>query len=664
MSMKILSPAGDFESLKMAVFNGADEVYLGVKDFNARNIEGFSIETLKQAVDFAHIYGVKVFLAVNILFSDEEIQKALDLVVEAYNIGVDAFIVQDMGLMCLIRKNYPQIELHISTQLGVHNLEGAKFVEGLGAKRVVLARETSLEEIKRIRTNTKLEIEYFAHGALCVSFSGNCYLSSYLNDASGNRGKCKQLCRLPYDFYLENNKLASGYLLSAKDFNMLDRLKDLEEAGVNSLKIEGRARRPYYVAEITKAYKQALNGEDVNNNNISLAFNRGFTEGYFNGNGEIISNKQNHIGIEIGEVKKFKKGERFNEIYILSNYNITPKSTLKFFSKGIEVATISAYDISKRGELYRVTTTQIVKVGDKVNLISDYLLEQETLNTIKKVEVDILLKALPDKEIEATINYDKEIILKGGALSKAKNQPLTQSDLETCFNKSEMFKPNLKVELGEVFIPKSELNEFRRKVYEACYNSLVDTGRDKLNKITIKAINSKIEELSEYQIVENLKENFVAKNIIYSPEEYVLDDVAEFIKLCKGQNKTPLLDTPNFATEKDIKILSEIVEKTKITIIANNVYALSFNTNKVIGGGLNIYNKYAAEFYGLPYLKAEQSDFKMPYMTLKHCPIKNLLNANCANCKFKNGYYYTMQNGKKLKLKRKKLSECTFYLTD
>ena len=664
MSMKILSPAGDFESLKMAVYNGADEVYLGVKDFNARNIEGFSIETLKPAVDFAHIYGVRVFLAVNILFSDEEIQKALDLIVDSYNIGVDAFIVQDIGLISLVKKLYPQIELHISTQLGVHNLEGAKYVEGLGAKRVVLARETSLEEIKRIRKNTNLEIEYFAHGALCVSFSGNCYISSYLNDASGNRGKCKQLCRLPYDFYLENNKLASGYLLSAKDFNMLDRLKDLEDAGVDSLKIEGRARRPYYVAETTKAYKQALNGEYYNNTNISLAFNRGFTEGYFNGNAEIISNKQNHIGIEIGEVKKFKKGERFNEIYILSNYNITPKSTLKFFSNGKESATISAYDVSKQGELYRVTTTQNVKVKDKVNLISDYFLEQETLKDIKKVEVEILLKVLPGQEIEATVNCGKEIVIKGGDLSKAKNQPLTLLDLETCFNKSELFKPNLKVELGEVFIPKSELNEFRRKVYDACYNSLIDTNRDKLNKTIIKAIGSTIEELSGYQIVENLKEKFDAKNIIYSPEEYVLEDIVEFVKLCKNQNKTPLLDTPNFATEKDIKILSEIVEKTKITIVANNVYALSFNTNKVIGGGLNIYNKYAAEFYGLPYLKAEQSEFKMPYMTLKHCPIKNLLNGNCANCKFKKGYYYAMQNGKKLKLKRKKISECTFYLTD
>ena len=247
MKMKILSPAGDFESLKAAVIAGADEVYLGVRNFNARNIEGFSLETLKQAVDYAHIFSVKINLAVNILFSDDEIQQALDLIVDAYNLGVDSFIIQDVGLMSLVHENYPQIEVHASTQMGLHNLEGLKALEDLGFSRVVLARETSLSEVKRIKENTSLEIEYFAHGALCVSFSGNCYLSSYLNDASGNRGKCKQLCRLPYEIFVGNEKKADGYLLSAKDFNMTNRLQDLLDAGVDVLKIEGRARRPFYV---------------------------------------------------------------------------------------------------------------------------------------------------------------------------------------------------------------------------------------------------------------------------------------------------------------------------------------------------------------------------------------------------------------------------------
>ena len=284
MNMKVLSPVGDMDSLKQAVYNGADEVYLGVKDFNARNnIAGFDLQSLKQAVDFAHVFGVRVFLTVNILFTDDEMQSALDLIVEAHNIGVDAFIVQDLGLVSLVHNYYPQIELHASTQMGIHNLEGVQALADLGLKRVVLSRETPLEEIKRIRQNSNIEIEYFVQGALCVSFSGNCYISSYLCDASGNRGKCKQLCRLPYTLKYNGKTLKEGYLLSAKDFNMLNRLQELQDAGVNSIKIEGRARRPYYVGVATRTYRRAVDeitqtGADLTD--LQLAFNRGYTEGY------------------------------------------------------------------------------------------------------------------------------------------------------------------------------------------------------------------------------------------------------------------------------------------------------------------------------------------------------------------------------------------------
>ena len=257
--MKILSPAGNFESLKMAVYNGADEVYLGISDFNARNnIEGFTIDTLKDAVNFAHIYNVKVHLAINILFSNSELGDAIEVVGKALNMGVDAFIVQDLGLISLINRLYPMADVHLSTQMAIHNLEGILALKKYKFSRVVLARETPLEEIKRIKKFSDVEIEYFAQGALCVSFSGNCYLSSYIQSASGNRGKCKQLCRLPYTFYKGDKKLKKGYLLSAKDFCMIDRLKDLKDAGVDAIKIEGRAKSFYYVASVTAAYRQAI----------------------------------------------------------------------------------------------------------------------------------------------------------------------------------------------------------------------------------------------------------------------------------------------------------------------------------------------------------------------------------------------------------------------
>ena len=482
MKMKILSPAGDMESLKVAVFNGADEVYLGVKDFNARNIEGFSIETLKDAVNFAHIFGVKVNLAVNILFSDEEMQSALDLVVDAYNLGVDSFIVQDFGLASLIHEFYPQIEMHASTQMGIHNLEGVKAGECLGFKRVVLSRETPIEEIKRIRENSSIKIEYFCQGALCVCFSGNCYLSSYLHDASGNRGKCKQLCRLPYSFRLNNKELNSGYLLSAKDFNMLNNLKDLQDAGVDVLKIEGRARRPYYVGVATRTYKQALNGEKYNLEDLKLGFNRGYTAGYFNGNGEIISNKQNHIGIEIGTVKNFKQGKKFNEIFISSDREISPKSVLKFFNKDEEVV-VTAYDIKKVKDLYRITTTQNVKIGSSVNLISDFEKEVQLLSASKRRKVEIKITAKENLPIKAEFVLNGEhYLVEGEICSFAKSQPLTCEELKNNFNKSNLFEADLTCEIDNVFLPKKALNEFRRTVYEKITNILTENKKEKFNK--------------------------------------------------------------------------------------------------------------------------------------------------------------------------------------
>jgi len=669
MKMKILSPAGDLESLKQAVFNGADEIYLGIKDFNARNnITGFDLNTLKEAVDFAHIYNVRVFCAVNILFDDYEIIPALNLIVDAYNLGVDAFIIQDYGLINLIHENYPEIEIHASTQMGIHNLEGVKAIEPF-VKRVVLARETPLEEIKRIRQNSNIEIEYFVQGALCVSFSGNCYLSSYECDASGNRGKCKQLCRLPYTLKNNNKKIKEGYLLSAKDFNMLNRLKELEEAGVTSLKIEGRARRPYYVGTATKIYRKAIDNLELtkqDSTELKLAFNRGYTEGYFNGNSNIISNLQNHVGIEIGKVEKFKLGKKFNEIYISSNYKITPKSTLKFYNNNIETAIISAFDLSKVDNLYRITTTQKVKVGDIVNLISNFELETKLLNSITKQKLEIKITAKQNQPIIATSNLNNnQIIYHGPICQPAQNYPLTIEELQTNFNKNEYFYPTITANLENIFIPKQQLNEFRRNFYSAIINELTSLKHNKLLKKNIIKQSLNVKKLKDFQIIEDLNDVYNEKNIIYSPSDFNEENIKTFIENCKTNNKKPILNLPNFTLKEDIESLKSLVEKLQIAIIVNNYYALTFNTEKFAGGGLNIYNTFSANYFGLNYLTAEnERNIKMPYMTLRHCPMKEHLNANCANCPYNENYTYTMPNGKTMKLKRVKINTCTFYLTD
>ena len=667
--MKILSPAGNMQSLKMAIFNGADEVYLGINSFNARNnIDGFTLDNLQEAIDFAHVFGVKVLLAINILFADNELQSALDTAVTAYNKGIDALIIQDLGLAYLLHKYYPQIELHASTQMGLHNLEGVNAILPLGFKRVVLARETPLAEIKRIKQNANVEIEYFAQGALCVSFSGNCYLSSYLNNASGNRGKCKQLCRLRYTLYNGNKKLKDGYLLSAKDFNMINRLPDLKEAGVHVIKIEGRARRPYYVAVATKQYYNAINKLPNVAEHLQLAFNRQYTDGYFSGNGNIISPYSAHIGIFVGKVEKFVKGKNFNEVYFSSNRPLSPKSTFKFFDNSTEKATISAFDLQEisKGK-YKLTTTNVVKPGYTVNLIIDAFHEEQVLNQIVKRPVDINISAQIDKPIAAHILLNnKKLEICGDICQKANKQPLTKQEIIKNFAKSEIFDAQIAFNsFDNIFLSKQQLNSFRRKVFDQIYKELVQQHKQ-LALIQISPSQS-VQLFVDYQIVENIQAKFSAKNIIYSPDEYNVDNINKFLEKCSKLNKIAYLDTPNFALKKDIEMLKNIINTTNIGIVANNYYALNLTNNFVVGAALNVFNSVSANVLNKPVISAESIAFsqtKYPYMTLRHCPLKSHINASCAKCPYNKDFKYVMQSGKELKLKRKKLSSCTFYLTD
>jgi len=531
----------------------------------------------------------------------------------------------------------------------------------------VLARETPLSEIKRIKDNLSVELEYFAQGALCVSFSGNCYLSSYTLNASGNRGKCKQLCRLPYTLKKDGKNLKTGYLLSAKDFNMLYRLEDLKKAGVDAIKIEGRARRPYYVGVATRQYYNALNGKKIDEEQLKLAFNRTYTEGYFNGNGNIISKLQNHIGIEIGKVEKVNIGKRFNEIYFTSKRELFPKSTLKFFFANKEV-TVSAFDLKNLGnKRYLLTTTSVVEVGAKVNLIVDSVDEMKVLEYVKKVPVDIQIFANAHKPIRAIANINgKDIEVVGDILESAKSSPLSSLELQKNFGKSEFFAPKLEIkQLDNVFILKQKLNDFRRNFYDTLYAEL--TKIDKIYQAKTLPSLPKILSFHNFEIVENFDCEKNVKNVIYSPENYDVKDILLFKNECEKLNKKAYLDTPNFALEKDIKFLKEIIQKTNIGIVANNYYATTLTDDFIVGAGLNVYNHFTAYEWGKPFITAEseigeRTDFA--HMTLLHCPMKNHLKSTCDNCKFENGYVYKMDSGKELKLKRKKICSCVFYLTD
>ena len=279
--LELLAPAGSMEALRAAVQNGANAVYLGCGQFNARqSAKNFTPQALTEAVKYCHIRGVAVHLTLNTLVSDKETQEATALIRYAANAGVDAFIVQDLGIIQLCRQIAPHIPLHGSTQMTVHSLSGVHFCAGLGMSRVVLSRELSREEIHYICKNSPIEIEVFGHGALCMAYSGQCYLSAAIGGRSGNRGRCAQPCRQSYGYSRWENK----YPLSLKDNCTVQYVKDLEEMGVASLKIEGRMKRPEYVAGVIQVYRQAIDSGHVTKpmlDQLATAFNRqGFTDYY------------------------------------------------------------------------------------------------------------------------------------------------------------------------------------------------------------------------------------------------------------------------------------------------------------------------------------------------------------------------------------------------
>lgn len=283
--MELLAPAGSMEALRAAVCNGADAIYLGADTFNARiNARNFSAADLQEAVVYCHVRGVKVHLTLNTLVLDREMPRAAELIRLAASCGVDAFIVQDLGVVSLCRQLAPDVPIHASTQMSIHSLEGVLEAAALGCSRVVLARELPAEEIAHICKKSPVEIEVFVHGALCMCYSGQCYLSSVIGRRSGNRGQCAQPCRLPYGY---GRFESTRYPLSLKDNCLAGELDELRRMGVASIKIEGRMKRPEYVAIVTRAYRTVLNGGKLMPSDLQeleTAFSRqGFTDGYFRG---------------------------------------------------------------------------------------------------------------------------------------------------------------------------------------------------------------------------------------------------------------------------------------------------------------------------------------------------------------------------------------------
>lgn len=711
--LEILSPAGNAECFYANINNGADAVYLGLSSFNARmKAENFTTDNIRKYIKYAHKFGVKVYITVNTLIENEDFEEFLKMIKALIDAKVDAFIVQDFGIAHLLKNSFDGIELHASTQMGIHNLNGAKIAEKLGFSRIVLSREATLEDIKEIKNNTNLEIEYFVQGALCVAFSGNCYLSSLEKNASGNEGKCLQLCRLPYENSLTHQ---TSYYLSTRDLSLLENLETLIEAGVTSFKIEGRMRHAGYTATATKIYKTAL--EKIKTKTFNKTFlseseeelKITYSRGNYNKSAYLYSTKeepiifslyQNHIGIKIGTVKKvepFKNG--LIKATLKLDREISSGDGLKIINSKTktQIASLGVGNVEKNSNNeFIIYTKNKFDAGLDVHLTQSSKNEEKILKNIKKINLNIKINAFAGKPLEviATSNGVIATFKSTYLLEKASKTPTSENDFksqfeklgETCFSLE-----NFDFNSNEIFLPKSKINEARREVLSLLENELINENEKHL---TASFNNLNFENLKNSKNISTPKNIIVFKDLneikekdtntlyVFEPDIYTFDEI---LKAYQSLNKNFALSVPTILVYEDKLYLENILNKLpeKVNLYANNIGAIYYGLagHKIIASPLlNIKNNYAIKClnaFNISIIAAsieanerfinennligfESGSF--PLMTFAHCPYKAVTKTNCSTCKFNDKLIYKNPNLGEYKIRRIKLKNCRFQL--
>lgn len=674
---ELLSPAGNIECLKSAINNGADAVYLGGKSFGARAYAGnFNKEELLEAINYAHLYGVKIYVTVNTIIYNNEIEEFLDYIKYLYQIGVDALIMQDIGMISLVRKKFPNIDIHASTQIHNHNNEGIKLLKDLGVTRVVLDREMSLEDIEKI--NVDIEKEVFIHGALCNSYSGCCLFSSMNGGRSGNRGECTQPCRLPYKL-IKNGKYidtSNKYLLSTKELNTTKNFDKLMESVIVSFKIEGRMKSPSYVGYVTRIYRKLIdnyknNSKQIVNqkeeNNLKILFNRNFTSGYLFSDKVMNTFTSNHQGLEIGKVLEVTP----KKIKIKLYNNLYQEDGIRFKNSNLGMIVNFIYN-EKNLLINKASTGDIIYLDNKINLkdkdtlikTSSNYLDKEIISVEEKkilININALLidnyLEISFSDIDGNIVKDKvpvdiplnrsttnnEIIEK---LSKLGNTPFTINNINIDINK-------------DIFVYMKDLNNIRRLLVDKLIIERTKVKRE----IIVNNINLDYKENKDYNyeisVLARTKDQVKASIDMNIDRIYVDGDLYNIYK----DNNKIYLRLPRVVNEYNYN--SKKILATEIGAI--NKYKNS-DINLISDYYLNVVNNHSIKFlldhnvkrvtlspeinynHLEEYIKDKVELLvygKVELMLTKSCPIKEV---NICPCNKKDIYYLEDINKNKYRI--------------
>ena len=602
---ELLAPAGSFECLEAVIEAGCDAVYLGGKTFSARSFAtNFEDEEIIKAINYAHLYGVKVYVTVNTLIYENEVEEFINYIDFLHKNNVDAILLQDIGMLHLVREIYPNLEVHSSTQMHIHNVESAKLMKKLGIKRVVLARETPLSLVKEIK-DKGIDVETFIHGALCVSYSGQCLMSSLIGNRSGNRGSCVGCCRLKYDLK-ENNKITEKdkYLLSMRDLNTINDIGKLIDIGIDSLKIEGRTKRPEYSYLVTKLYRKAIDnyilyGEtkitEEDNKDLLEIFNRTFTKGYILDDYDVVNTyRPNHMGIKVGKV--IYSDNKITKIKLIENINHL--DGIRFVEDDFGL-TLTSMKVNKKivnkaykNDILELKIDKKIKINSDVVRTTNYLRNEEIklqmTQKTRKIKLKCICKIIKTQNIYLSLSDGiNEVSTKSNYIvENSKTSPINKEDIKERLNKlgDTIYEiTDFDIELSNnIFVPNKILNDLKRELIlklneKRLYKIPYQKCEYKFTKIDFpheKNINYLINNIKDYQ---NIKNNEFNQVIL---KENLFDKINDLNKVLKLDNV--VIEHKNLSINNPI-LVSELggINKydnfyTDYTLNVTNSYSVYF----------------------------------------------------------------------------------------
>ncbi len=683
---EILAPVGNIDMLYAGLAAGADSFYLALDDFGARAYaKNFSLDNIEEIIDYIHLFDRKVFVTMNTLIKDSEMDKALYYAQKLYEYGVDGLLIQDIGFYSIIKDQVPGLDLHASTQMAVRDYHGAKALMDMGFKRIVIARETPIEEIRKI-AKLPCEKEVFVHGSLCVSYSGECLMSSYFGERSANRGRCAGPCRLKYDLISDGKVLANDYFLNMKDLNVLDNIDELLDLSIDCLKIEGRMKSPEYVYTSVRAYKEKIEKASYNREKLRDISNRGYTKGFiFGQKSDYILREADSKHRSVGRVEIYQNKKSF-----LAKSDLHKGDNLEVQTERGKKLPLTITEEIKKGGRFILDKYKDAKVGSDILMLNAESIKDDLakgLERYKNLGLDLYFKASLNEKASLKLVYkDYQVeVFSEEFIEPSQKIAIDESSIRENLDrfKDEIFKANtINVEIDDnIFIRKKTINKLRRDAIRALSHKI--GGAYKREKIEIKK--PSLKKFSNINPEKNLElmTNDIDPDLIEGFDNLYIKDYDP-----KYKDFSLYLDLDSHWDYEIDDLISYIKENSIRGVIFNSYRDFDFierfkkeDIKIRIGRYLNVLNSYSFDFYSGFAEKVESSvenqldiinknakayDIeslvfgRIELMNMVHCPFSTIKKCGlrgCESCKFSKGEMKSANNDRMLTIRRDGLTK-------